>query len=86
MMKMHVVIATLMIAFGGVQLANAADAAPVHSAMYSTQMQHLSKRPYQAPKPATVAADAAWQDATFRGYDRQSQQTFKLHALAKRSF
>lgn len=84
MMKMHVVIATLMIAFGGMQLANAA--ASVHSAMYSPQMQHLSQRPYQASKPATAAADTAWQDATFRGYDRQSQQTFKLHALAKRSF
>jgi len=85
-MKVHVFIATLMMAWGGMQSANAADGAYVKSAMYSTQMQNLSKLPYQQPKRTSAAADTAWQDATFRGSDLQSQKNFKLHALAKRSF
>ena len=86
MMKIHVFTATLMMALGGVQMVNAADAAYVHSAMYSTQMQNVSKRPYQQLKRSSTAADTAWQDATFRGNDLQSQKALKLHALAKRSF
>jgi hypothetical protein len=84
-MKVYIFIVTLMMVLGGMQSANAADSAYVHSAMYSTQMQNLSKRPYQQPKRTSAAAETAWQDATFRGSDLQSQKNFKLHALAKRS-
>jgi len=86
MMKVHVFIATSIMVLGGMQSTNAADAVYVKSAMYSTQMQNLSKRPYQQPKCTSAAADTAWQDATFRGSDLQSQKVLKLHALAKRSF
>ena len=86
MMKVHVFIATLMMVLGGMQSANAADPAYVKSAMDSPQMQNLSKRPYQQSKRTSAAADTAWQDATFRGDDLKPQKTFKLHALAKRSF
>lgn len=85
-MKVHVFIATLMMVFCEMQSANAADPTCVHSAMYSTQMQNLSKRPYQQPKRTSAAVDTVWKDATFRGSDLQSQKNLKLHALAKRSF
>ena len=62
-MKVHVFIATLMMVLGGMQSANVADGVYVKSAMYSTQMQNLSKRPYQQPKRTSAAADTAWQDA-----------------------
>lgn len=86
MMKTHIVIVTLVAALSGTQQANASEELTVKSVMGSLQMENVSKRPYQSPGLVNPRAEQAWQAVTLRGEDLRSQQTFKLHALSKRSF
>ncbi|WP_154650050.1 hypothetical protein [Methylophilus methylotrophus] len=86
MMKTHFVIVSSMMALGYMSQAIASDRVFIKYAIDSPQMQNLSKRPYQQPRPASVGTDAALKDAALRGYELQSQNASKLHAISKRSY